>query len=165
VLVVAWALGSVAFESRHGPRARRSFFVLLAVGAVGVVPWLLPVLPAHTTVGNDAFPLGDDYGREVGWPQLAQQVATVWNALPAADRADAAVLGSNYGDAGAIAKWGQPLGLPAPVSGHLTWRWWGRASPGRPRTCWWWARTPTGCRHTVVARRRCSIGFARPMAW
>jgi hypothetical protein len=130
VLIVPWALGAVAMEGRRGPRARCAMVAVLAVGAVGVIPWLLPVLPARLTVGNDAFPLGDDYGREVGWPQLAQQVASVWNGLPADDRADAAVLGSNYGDAGAMARWGRRLGLPAPLSGHLTWRWWGPGGAG-----------------------------------
>jgi hypothetical protein len=176
VLVVAWALGSVAYESRRGPRARRSMLALLIVGAVGVVPWLLPVLPARTTVGNDAFPLGEDYGREVGWPELAEQVGIVWNGLPAAERADAAVLGSNYGDTGAIAKWGPAFGLPAPVSGHLTWRWWGPGDAGSATHLLVvgqdadWLRAH-GCRETqVLDRIRTPDGFVnqetgRPIVW
>jgi hypothetical protein len=176
VLIVPWALGSVATEGRRGPRARRSLAVVLAIGAVGVIPWLLPVLPARITVGNDAFPLGADYGREVGWPQLARQVASVWNGLPATDRADAAVLGSNYGDTGAIARWGRTLGLPDPVSGHLTWRWWGPGASGSATHLLVVGQDPGwlldhGCRTTqVLDRIRTPDGFEnqetdRPIVW
>lgn len=176
VLVVPWALGSVATEMRSSRSTRRVLVGLLAVGGLGVVPWVLPVLPAATTVNNDVFPLSDDYAREVGWPELAQQVANVWNGLPAADRVEAAVLGSNYGDTGAIARWGRALGLPAPVSGHLTWRWWGPGAAASATHLLVVGQDPDwlqehGCRTTqVLDRIRTPHGFenqetGRPIVW
>ena len=47
-----------------------------------------------------------------------RQVAAVYGALPAADRARAVVVASNYGEAGALARYGPPLRLPAVYSGH-----------------------------------------------
>jgi Dolichyl-phosphate-mannose-protein mannosyltransferase len=158
VLVIPWALGAMAVEERAPAMRRRRLVGLIVVGTVGVVPWILPVLPARVTVNNNAIPLGDDYGREVGWPELAAQVATIWNSLPAGDRTDAAILGSNYGDTGAIARWGRALGLPAPVSGHLTWQWWGPGVAGSATHLLVVGHDPTwllehGCRTTQVLDR------------
>lgn len=115
--------------------------VLLAVGAVPVAEWLaarprwrvpawslgalnglvsavigLPLLPV-TVLGAtpvpDVNPLSAD---QVGWPEYARQVADVWHRVP--DRTRAIVLTSNYGEAGAIDRFGPDLGLPRPFSAH-----------------------------------------------
>ena len=43
---------------------------------------------------------------------------------PAAQRRDTALLAQNYGEAGALARFGPRLGLPAPLSGHLSFQYW-----------------------------------------
>ena len=43
---------------------------------------------------------------------------------PPAERAHAAILAQNYGEAGALARFGPSLGLPQPLSGHLSWQYW-----------------------------------------
>lgn len=74
-----------------------------------------------------------------GWPQLTMTggigrdtdqggplatVAGAHRALPPAERATAVIITANYGQAGAIDKYGPGWGLPAPYSGHLNfWRW------------------------------------------
>jgi len=45
--------------------------------------------------------------------------------LPAEDRAKAAILPKNYGEAGAIDFFGPPLGLPRALSGHQNYWYWG----------------------------------------
>jgi hypothetical protein len=64
-----------------------------------------------------------------GWPELAANVAKVFDALPAADRARACIFAQNYGQAGAIDVLGAPLGLPRAISGHNSYFLWG------PRGC------------------------------
>ena len=76
---------------------------LLPLGVLGRTP-----VPAMNQVAAD----------QVGWPAYTEQVARVWAGLPEGDRADAVVLTSNYGEAGAIDRFGPALGLPAPYSGH-----------------------------------------------
>ncbi|EST18909.1 ArnT family glycosyltransferase [Streptomyces roseochromogenus] len=86
----------------------------------------LPVLPASAlTVPMAVDP---DLGEEVGWPQLARATATGWEAIPADRRATAVLLTANYGEAGAIARYGPALGLPASYSGHMGLHAWGPPS-------------------------------------
>jgi hypothetical protein len=56
---------------------------------------------------------------QVGWPAYVRQVAAVYAALPDEDRARTAVLTGNYGEAGAIARFGPADGLPATVYSGL----------------------------------------------
>ena len=60
-----------------------------------------------------------------GWPQLASTVATVYYALPAAQRDQAAIVASNYGEAAAIDFFGPQYGLPPALSGHNNYWLWG----------------------------------------
>ena len=71
-----------------------------------------------------------DLGEQIGWPAIVGEVAGAWRALPANVRAHAAILTSNYGEAGAIERYGGPFGLPTPYSGHNSFWWWGSPAPG-----------------------------------
>ena len=44
--------------------------------------------------------------------------------LTPAERADAVILTGNYGEAGAFSLYDPALGLPQPLSGHLSWQYW-----------------------------------------
>src|SRR5690606_5448798 len=59
----------------------------------------------------------DNFAEQVGWPELAAQVAAVFQALPQAERARTAIYANNYGEAGAINRSGPALGLPTTISG------------------------------------------------
>jgi hypothetical protein len=52
-------------------------------------------------------------------------VARVYDALPPAEREQAAVVASNYGEAAAIDFFGKPYGLPPALSGHNNYWLWG----------------------------------------
>jgi hypothetical protein len=60
-----------------------------------------------------------------GWPELAQSVAAVWRALPEDERARAAIVTDNYGEAAAVDFFGARLGLPPALSGHNQYWMWG----------------------------------------
>jgi hypothetical protein len=78
----------------------------------------LPLLPV-TVLGATPVPgLNQLAGDQVGWPTYVREVAAVYGALPAADRARAVVVASNYGEAGALTRYGPPLRLPTVYSGH-----------------------------------------------
>ncbi len=61
----------------------------------------------------------------VGWPDLVDQVATTYDGLPASQRARTTILTINYGEAGAIARYGPSHGLPTAYSGHNGFADWG----------------------------------------
>src|SRR3546814_17285482 len=51
------------------------------------------------------------------WPELVAQVAAVHHALPEVERARTAIYANNYGEAGAINRYGPAYGLPTAISG------------------------------------------------
>jgi hypothetical protein len=66
-----------------------------------------------------------EQGEQVGWHEFATTVARVWHRIPAGDRHDAVIFTSSYGQAGAIERYREELGLPTPYSGHMSYADWG----------------------------------------
>ena len=81
-------------------------------------------------VGSSAVvvSMNDDVGETIGWPEFADTVSAVHRELPNADRA--VVLTSNYGEAGAIERYGPDRGLPRAYSGHNAFGDWGPPPDG-----------------------------------
>ncbi|HKW71545.1 MAG TPA: glycosyltransferase family 39 protein [Candidatus Dormibacteraeota bacterium] len=77
----------------------------------------LAVLPIQPTPSG----LFDD---EIGWPELAQQTAQAYDAVPAGQRAGTMVLAHYYQEAAAIDFYGPQLGLPRAISPHLSYWYW-----------------------------------------
>jgi 4-amino-4-deoxy-L-arabinose transferase-like glycosyltransferase len=125
VLVAAGAVATGSWWSRGRVRTRRSLVgAALALGAVSTVVIALPVYPVDRLADTPQAAVNYDAVETVGWPELAETVAEVYDSLPESQRATAVILTRNYGQAGAIDRYGRPLGLPAPYSGHLNfWRW------------------------------------------
>ncbi|MBZ5589104.1 MAG: glycosyltransferase family 39 protein [Acidobacteriia bacterium] len=137
------AAGGVALEvwlSR--PRwswAKPAYAALVAVSGAVLAPIATPILPPETYLrytraihfdqpriehrATSALP--QLFADRFGWPEMAETVARVYNALPPADRAKAAIFGQDYGQAGAVDFYGPKLGLPKAISGHLTYWYWG----------------------------------------
>lgn len=72
--------------------------------------------------------LNDDVGETIGWPELARTVAGIYRGLPYPARA--VIVAGNYGEAGAIDRYGPALGLPPAYSGHNAYGDWGPPPPG-----------------------------------
>jgi 4-amino-4-deoxy-L-arabinose transferase-like glycosyltransferase len=107
-------------------RGRRTVRFGLLVGAVAVsgviaVVISLPVLPEEDA--GAAIAMNEDVGETIGWPEFTRQVAAVYRGLP--DTEDAVILARNYGQAGAIERYGPDLGLPGAYSGHNAYGDWG----------------------------------------
>ena len=101
---------------RDGPARARLLAGALAVSlAVGAVVGLA-VLPARAL--PPVLALNPEAGEQVGWPRYVDQVAAVWNELPSSQRSTGLVLTRNYGEAGAIDRYGPARGLPPAYSGH-----------------------------------------------
>jgi hypothetical protein len=77
--------------------------------------------------------LNPELAEQVGWPDLVSHVASAWRSIPDPERANAAIFASNYGEAGAIDRFGPSLGLPNAYSGHNNYWWWG-PPPSTTRT-------------------------------
>ena len=70
-------------------------------------------------------PLTQVFSDEMGWRALESEVARVYRALPEDERAGAAILASNYGEAAAIDVYGEADGLPPAISGNNQYFLWG----------------------------------------
>lgn len=128
------AAGGVALEAASS-RVRRVLvpafaLVMLAAGIVAL-PFGLPVVPpepmarysarlgltsAVTTNRGVVLPLPQDYADMLGWEKMVASVSRHYHALPAEKRAQAVIIGSNYGEAGALDFYGPGYGLPRAIS-------------------------------------------------
>ena len=114
-----------------------------AIFGIIFVPFALPILPekiflsyqAHivgamritkgvlaTEHGREASPLPGDWADMHGWPQFAQTIKSVYDSLPPAERAQAVVVASNYGEAAAIEFFMPDVPV---ISGHNQFWLWG----------------------------------------
>lgn len=144
ILIAAGAVTIEAWTQRIVVwRAAIAAYVLVA--GVILVPLLMPVLPEQTMSEYDRVAqtmlarevslaksertqigrLPPDWGDMHGWRELAALVARIYRSLPPAQRAQAAILASNYGEAAAIDFFGAEYGLPPVLSGHNQYWLWG----------------------------------------
>ncbi|MFG1813369.1 ArnT family glycosyltransferase [Kribbella sp. NPDC049174] len=103
---------------------RRAVAVGLALAAVTSAVFTLPLLPASAV--DFVIPVNKEQGEQIGWPQLADTVAAEWNRIPADQRSSVTIFTGNYGEAGALRRYGPALGLPPAYSGHMSFADWER---------------------------------------
>ena len=107
----------------------RSIRWLVAVYCIaGVITCVLGSLPALPVPALARFPvqkINYDLGEEIGWPSQVKLLAAVWDSLPAAERQHAALIAANYGEAGAVDRYGSSFGLPQAYSGNNNFWFWG----------------------------------------
>lgn len=117
LLIGLFAAGCVRADRWMSVRRRRRVAVATGLVATAALQMLLalPIIPASSL--HD-FPINSMALETVGWPTTVSQIAAVYDGLPPADRARAALLVDNFGQAGAVDRYGGRYGLPAAFSGH-----------------------------------------------
>ncbi|WP_098959040.1 glycosyltransferase family 39 protein [Pseudonocardia sp. N23] len=126
LLVAAGAGPVVAWAARGAARVRRSVLVAgVALAAAVSALLFLPLVPATALPGSPIVAVDYDAGEQIGWPAVAATIARAADTLPPAERATTVVLAENYGEAGAIDRYGPALGLPPVYSGHNSYAEWG----------------------------------------
>ena len=108
-----------------GIRAAVAMAVAILAGAVIAAPVTLPVLPARALHTVPVQKINYDLGEEIAWPQLVALVSREYHALPPAQRRQTTILTGNYGEAGAIDRYGPGFGLPQEYSGANNFWLWG----------------------------------------
>jgi 4-amino-4-deoxy-L-arabinose transferase-like glycosyltransferase len=124
-LFAAGAVAVAGWVSRAAVGLRRALVAaLVTVNALMMIAIALPIYPVQWFPNTIQAAFNDDAAETIGWPELVDSVATVYRSLPPAEQATVAIVTANYGEAGAIDKYGAVRGLPTPYSGHLNyWRW------------------------------------------
>jgi hypothetical protein len=131
-LIGAGAVATEGWLSRRRGRfpSYRALLVAIVVLALPGIVIALPVLPANTLHDTKLQKTNYDLGEQIGWPRMVGQIAAAYHSLPAGQRRHAVVFTSNYGEAGAIDRYGPADGLPTAYSGHNSFWFWG-PPPGR----------------------------------
>jgi|SRR5579871_2701376 4-amino-4-deoxy-L-arabinose transferase-like glycosyltransferase len=121
---VLLAAGSVAFGDwmKAAPRWKALFLNGLqwaGIAASGVLfaIFVMPIAPFGGDGWRITSKLHDQFREQIGWTDLADSVARVYNSIPAEERARTGILAGNYGEGGALNLYGPSLGLPFAMSG------------------------------------------------
>jgi hypothetical protein len=136
VAIEGWT-GRLVGRTRTTTRAAVAALVLI-LGAV-TSPMVLPLLPPTQFVAYQQWlgiepsktevahvgPLPQLFGDQFGWPELVEQIAEIYRALPDEERSRTGIFASNYGEAGAINLYGPAHGLPPAICAHQTHSMWG----------------------------------------
>jgi 4-amino-4-deoxy-L-arabinose transferase-like glycosyltransferase len=119
LLAVVYAAGCVPAAAWMRTRARRGWVVAaVLVNALVSVVVALPLIPL-TALGSTPVPDINQAAQDsVGWPVYVRQIAGVYRTLTPDERGQAIVFASNYGEAGAVDRYGGAYGLPAVYSGQ-----------------------------------------------
>jgi hypothetical protein len=137
-----FAAGGVAIEQWTSKnRVLRPLYAFaLALSGFLFSPFALPVLSPETLVRyqralhftipevehQQTGPLGQQvYADMFGWEEMAREVSRAYFSLPTDVRSKTAIVGHNFGEAGALDFFGPKYGLPGAISGHQSYWLWG----------------------------------------
>jgi 4-amino-4-deoxy-L-arabinose transferase-like glycosyltransferase len=104
--------------------------VSMLAGAALAAPVALSVLPARTLHTVPLQKINYDLAETIAWPRLVALVATEYRSLPASQQRRTAIVTGNYGEAGAIDRYGPGLALPQAYSGANNFWLWGPPPAG-----------------------------------
>jgi 4-amino-4-deoxy-L-arabinose transferase-like glycosyltransferase len=132
LLLCLLAPGAIVVERWSAGRSLRRalLIVAVAVAAASSAVIALPLVPVDRLADTPIPDLNEEAAETVGWPGLVRSVARVRHSLPAAERNRAVVFTENYGEAGAIDRFGAALGIPRAYSGHNAYWRFGRPPDG-----------------------------------
>ncbi len=118
-----WLAARPPLFSRIAP-ATAMGAAMLASAAV-MLPVALPILPARVLHAVPLQKINYDLAESIAWPKQVALVARAYRALPESQRHRTTILTGNYGEAGAIDRYGPALGLPQVYSGANNFWLWG----------------------------------------
>ena len=129
--------GAVWWEQQlmNMPDGRRAQFwrittqYTLSIVALIIIALRLPIAPLGSAWWNVISTRNGELKSEVGWTQLAQQVAKAYDSLPAQERSGAAILAESSGEVGSIDLYGPAYGLPKVISGFNSYWAYGYGNP------------------------------------
>lgn len=126
LLLGAGAQPAMEWIRRHNPSTRRRVVGTgLALGFVGAVFFTLPVVPVGMLHDTPIVAVNYDLGETVAWPQYVAEIAAVYREFPPNERPSTVIITSNYGEAGAVDRYGAAHGLPEAYSVHNGFWYWG----------------------------------------
>jgi hypothetical protein len=113
--------------------------IIMVPGGIISIPFALPILPIETFISysqdlgmapsttekKQLSRLPQHYADMFGWDKLTAAVAEAYNTLTPEEKNKCALIGNNYGEAGALDFFGRLYHLPKAISGHNNYWLWG----------------------------------------
>jgi len=125
-----WLMRRPVASSPKYSKWRLVTFILAAIlSCAVVVPAAIPVLPARALRVVPLQKINYDLAETIAWPRLVALVAREYHSLPSSVRKSTTILTQNYGEAGAIDRYGAGFGLPRAYSGNNNFWLWGPPPP------------------------------------
>jgi 4-amino-4-deoxy-L-arabinose transferase-like glycosyltransferase len=118
--VVLFAAGCApAWDWLSRARVWRGIFMVgVAVNVAVSLVLGLPLVPSGSLGDTPVAAINLVARDSVGWPRYVAEIAEVYSRVPVASRATTIVYASNYGEAGAVARYGGRYRLPTVYSGQ-----------------------------------------------
>jgi len=110
-------------------------WAVLAHAVVFTIVYYLPLAPVNPGARwwEKSSAMQETYRDELGWPEEVKEVARIRDSLTPEERARLGILGTTYGEAGAVNLFGPQYGLPRAISGVNSFRQRGYGDPA-PQT-------------------------------
>jgi hypothetical protein len=125
---IALAQGLIAISQIKRPKLRSGLEIAAVIAAVlEFVTFFLIVVPVTPparihAAGLDA--INEVFADSVGWEDIATQVTTIYDGLPAAERSNTVIISAYYGVPGALDVYDNPNVRPVAISPQLSdWYW------------------------------------------
>ncbi len=115
-LVLALFAAGCPSAVRWAATRRALFGVGVALNLVVSVLVALALLPVSVLAKTPIADMNQGTSDQIGWPVYVDQITSVYDSLAPADQSRAVILTANYGEAGALDRYG--VDLPAVYSGH-----------------------------------------------
>jgi hypothetical protein len=125
---IALAQGLMAISRVQRPRLRSGLQIAVVVASVVefVVFFFLvvPVTPPDRIHAANLESVNEVFADSVGWDDIAKQVTTLYDDLPASERASTVIISAYYGVPGALQVYDNPNDRPVAISPQLSdWYW------------------------------------------
>ena len=109
-----YGVGSVATAEWLSRRPARRILLGagVAINLAAAVAFALPIFPLTTQQSIEIAAANQGTRDQIGWPTYVSQIAAVYHDLPPGQAGYAVIITGNYGEYGAIARYGSADGLP-----------------------------------------------------
>jgi 4-amino-4-deoxy-L-arabinose transferase-like glycosyltransferase len=117
---VAWQGWLTKLSAQKSRLMLGTTWSLLLIGTLVGGALSLPIAPINSALWNVTSEVHDIFTEQVGWHEMIETVAGVYESLPEADKATAGILAGENDEAAALNLYGGSYGLPKAISGSNT---------------------------------------------
>jgi 4-amino-4-deoxy-L-arabinose transferase-like glycosyltransferase len=114
---VLWGKWAGSLRPVGSRAAQGILWTCMVAGGLIFALTVIPIAPIGSGLWRFSSKMHDQFREQIGWTDLAQTVAHVYQSLPAEEQAHTGILTGNYGEGGALNLYGPSLGLPRAMAG------------------------------------------------